>query len=321
MVGPVGRHARRSTRRRRARRAAAGPPPSTTRSRSASRCASPSGATSPSSTARASDGHAALWARVPDVLEMSAGTLAILGDYVPFGVGQALGELVTGSSLDNTLRVCSLVRDRMGARRRAGARGRARVRARAGAPVGRGRHPPRHRGAVVRRSRLAGRPPRLARRRPAVGGATNPGTMMRRLACPLVVLVAVGSLAVLGAGPAADAGAGTGPRPDPGAGGGRVAGRHAGGRGPAAPGPPRPRRPTRARALGQHHPRVLDLVGPHVRARGRGARRQPVRRRRVLAAVLDHRGAADEAGRGLRDGRRPRPLRRRRARRRGHPSR
>jgi acyl-CoA thioesterase len=59
---------------------------------------------------RASDGHAALWARVPDVLEMSAGTLAILGDYVPFGVGQALGELVTGSSLDNTLRVCSLVR-------------------------------------------------------------------------------------------------------------------------------------------------------------------------------------------------------------------
>ncbi len=55
------------------------------------------------------DGHAALWARVPDVREMSAATLAILGDYVPFGVGQALGEFVTGSSLDNTLRVCSLV--------------------------------------------------------------------------------------------------------------------------------------------------------------------------------------------------------------------
>jgi acyl-CoA thioesterase II len=56
-----------------------------------------------------SDGHSALWARVPDVLEMSAATLAILGDYVPFGVGQALGEFVTGSSLDNTLRVCALV--------------------------------------------------------------------------------------------------------------------------------------------------------------------------------------------------------------------
>jgi acyl-CoA thioesterase II len=55
------------------------------------------------------DGHAALWARVPEVLKMSAATLAILGDYVHFGVGQALGEFVTGSSLDNTLRVCSLV--------------------------------------------------------------------------------------------------------------------------------------------------------------------------------------------------------------------
>jgi len=55
------------------------------------------------------DGHAALWARVPDDLEMSAATLAILGDYVPFGVGQALGEFVSGRSLDNTVRVCSLV--------------------------------------------------------------------------------------------------------------------------------------------------------------------------------------------------------------------
>ncbi len=55
------------------------------------------------------DGESALWARVPEVLEMSVATLAILGDYVPFGVGQALGEFVTGTSLDNTLRVCSLV--------------------------------------------------------------------------------------------------------------------------------------------------------------------------------------------------------------------
>ena len=56
-----------------------------------------------------SDGHAALWARLPDELEMSAATLAILGDYVPFGVGQALGEYIGGNSLDNTLRVCTLV--------------------------------------------------------------------------------------------------------------------------------------------------------------------------------------------------------------------
>ena len=40
---------------------------------------------------------------------MSAATLAILGDYVPFGIGQALGEMAGGSSLDNTLRVGRLV--------------------------------------------------------------------------------------------------------------------------------------------------------------------------------------------------------------------
>jgi acyl-CoA thioesterase len=56
------------------------------------------------------DGHSALWARFPAGLDVSAAALAILGDYVPFGVAQALGKPVTGSSLDNTLRVCSLVR-------------------------------------------------------------------------------------------------------------------------------------------------------------------------------------------------------------------
>lgn len=54
-------------------------------------------------------GRSALWARIPDVLEMSAATLAILGDYVPFGIGQALGERAGGNSLDNTLRVGQLV--------------------------------------------------------------------------------------------------------------------------------------------------------------------------------------------------------------------
>jgi len=55
------------------------------------------------------DGHSALWARFPVELEVSAASLAILGDYVPFGVAQALGQFVTGRSLDNTLRVCTLV--------------------------------------------------------------------------------------------------------------------------------------------------------------------------------------------------------------------
>jgi acyl-CoA thioesterase len=56
-----------------------------------------------------SDGRSALWARLPDVLDMSAATLAILGDYVPFGIGQALGAQAGGNSLDNTLRVAQLV--------------------------------------------------------------------------------------------------------------------------------------------------------------------------------------------------------------------
>jgi acyl-CoA thioesterase len=54
-------------------------------------------------------GRTALWARVPGHLEPSAGTLAILGDYVPGGIGEALGIQAGGSSLDNTLRVARLV--------------------------------------------------------------------------------------------------------------------------------------------------------------------------------------------------------------------
>lgn len=54
-------------------------------------------------------GRSALWARVPDMLEVSAATLAILGDYVPFGISQALGVVGGGNSLDNTLRMVQLV--------------------------------------------------------------------------------------------------------------------------------------------------------------------------------------------------------------------
>lgn len=53
------------------------------------------------------DGASALWVRLPT--EVSAASLAILGDYVPFGVGQALGIGAGGTSLDNTLRVVNLV--------------------------------------------------------------------------------------------------------------------------------------------------------------------------------------------------------------------
>jgi acyl-CoA thioesterase len=54
------------------------------------------------------DGRSALWVRLPH-LEMSAAALAIVGDYVPFGIGQALGQRAGGQSLDNTLRVASRV--------------------------------------------------------------------------------------------------------------------------------------------------------------------------------------------------------------------
>lgn len=50
-------------------------------------------------------GRSALWTKMPDVLDMSSASLGILGDYVPFGIGQALGLPAGGNSLDNTLRM------------------------------------------------------------------------------------------------------------------------------------------------------------------------------------------------------------------------
>jgi acyl-CoA thioesterase-2 len=52
-----------------------------------------------------SDGRSALWVRLPDGLEATAATLAIVGDYVAFGISQALGRRARSSSLDNTLRM------------------------------------------------------------------------------------------------------------------------------------------------------------------------------------------------------------------------
>lgn len=56
------------------------------------------------------DGRSALWARMPELLDLSSGAaLAILGDYVPFGIRQAIGRMGFSNSLDNTLRVYRLV--------------------------------------------------------------------------------------------------------------------------------------------------------------------------------------------------------------------
>lgn len=54
-------------------------------------------------------GRSALWVRLPGLLELSAATLSIIGDYVPFGISQALGKRAGGNSLDNTLRVARRV--------------------------------------------------------------------------------------------------------------------------------------------------------------------------------------------------------------------
>lgn len=58
------------------------------------------------------DGRSALWVRLPDDdgsrLAPSAAALAILGDYVPFGISQSQGTWWPSNSLDNTIRIVSL---------------------------------------------------------------------------------------------------------------------------------------------------------------------------------------------------------------------
>ncbi|MER3453436.1 MAG: acyl-CoA thioesterase [Acidimicrobiia bacterium] len=51
------------------------------------------------------DGRSALWVRMGDLDLTQASLLAIFGDFVPFGIGQALGQRAGGNSIDNTLRV------------------------------------------------------------------------------------------------------------------------------------------------------------------------------------------------------------------------
>ena len=54
-------------------------------------------------------GNSALWTRFPGRPELKASGLAIIGDFVPFGISQALGMRAGGNSIDNTLRVANLV--------------------------------------------------------------------------------------------------------------------------------------------------------------------------------------------------------------------
>ncbi len=54
-------------------------------------------------------GRCSVWTRMPDLLNVSAPALGVLGDYVPLGLGATLTSEVTSNSLDNTLRVARVV--------------------------------------------------------------------------------------------------------------------------------------------------------------------------------------------------------------------
>lgn len=55
------------------------------------------------------EGRTQVWARIPELDgPMDAAYLAVLGDFVPMGVSQALGIHGGGNSLDNTLRIVDL---------------------------------------------------------------------------------------------------------------------------------------------------------------------------------------------------------------------
>ena len=50
-------------------------------------------------------GRVAVWSRMPELLEPSGASLAVMGDYIPMGIGFLQGGNTSSTSLDNTLRV------------------------------------------------------------------------------------------------------------------------------------------------------------------------------------------------------------------------
>jgi len=59
--------------------------------------------------APADDGRLIMWMRPKNGQDIDAATLAIFGDHVPSGIGNALGMNAGGNSLDNTIRIVQLV--------------------------------------------------------------------------------------------------------------------------------------------------------------------------------------------------------------------
>lgn len=55
------------------------------------------------------DGHVVLWARMREDLPMNSGALAVIADFVPSAIGNAIGQDAGGNSLDNTIRIRKVV--------------------------------------------------------------------------------------------------------------------------------------------------------------------------------------------------------------------
>ncbi len=55
------------------------------------------------------DGHVVLWARMREDLPMSSSALAVMADFVPSAIGNAIGRDAGGNSLDNTIRIRKVV--------------------------------------------------------------------------------------------------------------------------------------------------------------------------------------------------------------------
>jgi acyl-CoA thioesterase len=56
------------------------------------------------------DGRSLLWARFLEPMDEGAAALALVADFMPSGIGRALGRHGGGNSLDNTLRVLDVAR-------------------------------------------------------------------------------------------------------------------------------------------------------------------------------------------------------------------
>ena len=54
-------------------------------------------------------GNSAMWVRMPQGVDMGPAALGVLGDFVPGGIGAALGREAGGNSLDNSIRIAKPV--------------------------------------------------------------------------------------------------------------------------------------------------------------------------------------------------------------------